>query len=297
MPVTTRILNPLVATARSERPGHGRRSPLPSGPLPMHHPLSALRSLGTARPYRSAGRAFLRRIYPLSAEPFLARLPQAGLAELTARYGPGGTVPAALRVDGTPAQWPKYLDAPRWLRLNLRRVHDLGLHRGRPGLRILDLGSGAGYFLFLCRELGHQGVGMDVPEPAFYGEMFSLLGLRRVVAPVRPRVPLPPELVPADGGRFDLVTAFSIAFNGHLSPAPWGPAEWDLLLADLRTRFLTPGGRVYLDLNPEPPDGAFMPPTLRAFFQARGAVVDRSKVDFRPLRPGPAAVIARPFMI
>jgi hypothetical protein len=83
------------------------------------------------------------------------------------------------------------------------------------------------------------------------------------------------------GGRFDLISAFSIAFNGHKTAQVWGPGEWEFLLNDLRERFLLPGGRIYLDLNPEP-DGSFMTPELRAFFLARGAQLDRrSKLLFR----------------
>ena len=81
-----------------------------------------------------------------------------------------------------------------------------------------------------------------------------------------------------------MVTAFSIAFNGHKSADVWGPAEWDFLLNDLRDRFLVPGGRIYLDLNPER-DGEFMTPVLREFFLGRGAQIDRrSKLLFDPLK-------------
>ena len=179
--------------------------------------------------------------------------------------------------------WAKYLDAERWLKLNIRRAQDIGLDRAPRPLRILDLGSGAGWFLFVCKRLGHTGLGIDVPEPLFYGEMFDKLGLRRVVAPVDAQTPLPAALL-ADG-KFDLVTAFSIEFNKHAPWGMWRGPDWDSLLGDLRERFLLPGGRVYFDLNPNY-DGEFMTPDMAEVFQRRGASVDRrSKLTFDPVQP------------
>ena len=224
--------------------------------------------------YRSLWRGLQRALHPLPVSRFLRHVDQRAMAALAAKHE------SAL----LPGQnWTKYFEAERWLKLNIRRAQDIKLDRAkkRP-LRVLDLGSGAGYFLFVARELGHTGIGLDVPEPAFYGDIFRQLGLERVEARIEARQPLPPELLA--GGRFDLVTAFSIAFNGHKSPALWGPAEWDFLLNDLRDRFLLPGGRIYFDLNPEH-DGSFMTPELRAFFLRRGASMDRrSKLLFDPVK-------------
>ena len=73
-----------------------------------------------------------------------------------------------------------------------------------------------------------------MPHPAFYGEIFAALGLQRVVAPVDAQKPLPEELLA--GGKFDLVTAFSIEFNKHAPWGMWKAADWDYLLNDLRER-------------------------------------------------------------
>ncbi len=224
--------------------------------------------------YLSIWRGFKRAIHPQPVRKFLRHIDQPAIAALGERHAP------SLRPG---ENWIKYSNASRWLKSNIRRTQDLGIDRAKPGLRILDLGSGAGYFLFVCKHLGHpDSMGLDVPEPAFYGEVFDQLGLRRVAAPIRAYEPLPEALLA--GGKFDFVTAFSIAFNGHKSPALWGPAEWDFLLNDLRDRFLLPGGRIYFDLNPEY-DDTFMTPELREFFLRRGAKLDRrSKLLFDPLR-------------
>ncbi len=232
-----------------------------------------LAKLLEADAYRSAWRGVRRALHPLPVRRFLRRIDGSAMAALAARHE-GSLLPGQ--------NWTKYFDAQRWLKLNIRRAQDIGLDRAKRPWRVLDLGSGAGYFLLVCRELGHSGIGLDVAEPAFYGDIFTQLGLERVVWRIEAREPLPEPLLA--GGKFDLVTAFSIAFNGHKSAQVWGPAEWDFLLNDLRERFLAPGGRIYFDLNPEP-DGTFMTADLRAFFLRRGAQIDRrSKLLFDPLR-------------
>ena len=235
--------------------------------------IDKIAKLGDPGSYRSMWRGLQRALHPLPVRRFLDRIDRPALAALGQRH-------ESALLPGH--NWTKYFDAERWLKLNVRRAQDIRLDREKRPVRVLDLGSGAGYFLFVARELGHPGVGLDVPEPAFYGDIFAQLGLERVVARIEAREPLPETLLA--GGKFGLVTAFSIAFNGHKSERLWGPAEWDFLLNDLRDRFLAPGGRIYFDLNPEH-DGTFMTPELREFFLRRGARIDRrSKLLFDPLR-------------
>ncbi len=232
-----------------------------------------IRKAFTAEGMLSVRRGIQRAIHPQPVSKFLGHLDPAVMQELAAKHG-------HLMQPGE--NWAKYLDAARWLKLNIRRAQDIGVDRVRRPLRVLDLGSGAGWFLFVCKHLGHEGLGIDVPHPAFYGEIFEALGLQRVVAPVDAQKPLPDELLA--GGKFDLVTAFSIEFNKHAPWGMWQAADWDYLLNDLRDRFLQPGGRVYFDLNPNY-DGQFMTPDMAALFQRRGASVDRrSKLMFDPLR-------------
>ncbi len=221
----------------------------------------------------SVRRGIGRLLHPQPVSKFLRHIPPAAMDAHLAKYG-------HLMQPGE--NWAKYLDAARWLKLNIRRAQDLRLDREKRALRILDLGSGAGYFLFVAKQLGHGGMGIDVPHPELYGAMFDTLGLQRVVAPVEAQKPLPDALL-ADG-KFDLVTAFSIEFNKHAPWGMWKAADWDYLLTDLRDRFLNPGGKIYFDLNPNY-DGQFMTPDMAEVFQKRGASVDRrSKLTFDPVK-------------
>jgi len=51
---------------------------------------------------------------------------------------------------------------------------------GAGDKRFSDIGSGAGYFLYICQWLGihHR---LDIDDVPMYGEMFQALGLKRVL--------------------------------------------------------------------------------------------------------------------
>jgi len=175
-------------------------------------------------------------------------------------------------VDDPGEDWPKYLDLPRWIDINIRRIRDVELDIVTRK-RILDLGCGAGYFAYIAQLLGHEVVGLDLDDLPMFAESTRLLGVRRVIWRVQPFVPLP-DL----GDKFDLVTAFMICFNNHKQPDLWGVPEWEFFLDDL-SRHLTPRGRVWLELNREY-DETFYTPQLREFFESLGAKIDNHRVVF-----------------
>jgi SAM-dependent methyltransferase len=223
-----------------------------------------IRKLADPAVVMSGRRAVGRIVHPLPVNRFMSQIDQSELRRIQQTYGVPGS-----------RQWPKYVEAERFLKVNIRRVQDIGLDR-MPPQRILDLGSGAGYFLFVNRVLGHTGLGVDIDNCPLFPEMFKLFGLRRLIHRIEKLKPLPET-----GAEYDWITAFSISFAGAGQPTPWGIAEWDYFLQDAR-RHLRAGGRIYLDLNPRA-DGSFYSKELREFFTAQGAVIDRrSKLLFPP---------------
>jgi SAM-dependent methyltransferase len=213
--------------------------------------------------YRRAWRRAERFIHPLPLEPLYAKIDPTRLAELQARY--------ALSTE----HYAKYSDVRRWLRLNIVRAQDLKLHRC-SARSVLDLGCGGGFFLFILQKLGHTCLGLDIDEFPLFAELLQLFGVERRIWTIRPYEPLP-DL----GRRFDVITAFSIDFNRESKRDWWwGPAEWAFFLDDLK-RHLTPGGRIFLGLNPRN-DGEYYSPELREFFLSRGAAVERENVAFSP---------------
>ena len=170
------------------------------------------------------------------------------------------------------ADWPKYLDLDRWIGVNIKRIRQLELDVARPR-QILDLGCGAGYFLYIAQLLGHSGVGLDMDRLAMFREVTRLLGVCRIVQRIEAFRPLPNF-----GQKFDLITAFMICFNNHKMPGLWGVPEWEFFFDDL-AKHLKPRGRVWLELNQEY-DESFYTPQLKEFFQKRGAKVDEQKIIF-----------------
>ena len=153
----------------------------------------------------------------------------------------------------------------------MMRAIELGLDKSNAG-SVLDLGCGAGYFLYCCKFLGHQVHGIDQPGYDFYTDMFECLGLSRTSERIEAYTPLSPLQT-----RFDVVTAHQICFNGHRTNRLWGVNEWQFLLDDLKANVLTDGGIIALEFNEEPSIG-FYTTELRSFFESKSARIFRGRV-------------------
>jgi cyclopropane fatty-acyl-phospholipid synthase-like methyltransferase len=176
----------------------------------------------------------------------------------------------------------KYFDKRTWLRAKMMRAIELGLDRSDPA-SVLDLGCGAGYFLYCCKFLGHRVHGMDQPGYDFYTDMIDCLGLSRTSR----RIDAFKTLSPLDS-RFDVVTAHQICFNGHRTNNLWGVNEWEFFIDDLESNVLNEGGIIALEFNEEPSIG-FYTVELRRFFESKSARIFRGRVilpsDRRRSRP------------
>src|SRR5438309_9710026 len=113
--------------------------------------------------YRRAWRRAQRSIFRLPVEPLRVDIDEERLREIQQRYA------------GSPAGYAKYANVDPWLRLNRERVQDLKLHRSAPK-RVLDLGCGGGFFLFILKKLGHSVVGLDVKRVALFTELLERFG-------------------------------------------------------------------------------------------------------------------------
>lgn len=208
--------------------------------------------------YQRFWRRTQRSIFRLPLGPLRGRIDQRLLREIQQRYA------------GSAVEYAKYANVDRWLRVNRERVQDLKLHRS-ASKRVLDLGCGGGFFLFILKGLGHSVLGLDVDNFPLFGELLGLFGVPRVVWTIKAFEPLPDP-----GKKFDWITAFAINFNlDHSTGRRWGPAEWDFFLRDLQ-RHLAPGGKIFFALNPSDYDV----PELRDFFISRGAKVERERIFF-----------------
>jgi SAM-dependent methyltransferase len=176
---------------------------------------------------------------------------------------------------GSP-QINRFEDVVYWIGINVERAQDLWLDRAPP-LRILDIGSGAGYFLYVCKFFGHDVLGFDTDNEPLFRATTALLNVPRIIGQVERQTPLP------DLGKFDLVTAHRICFHriGKVRDrVEWSTADWEFFINDVRTNLLNEGGRILLDFNPRPDGSSFFSSELRELFLSQGARIFRSKALF-----------------
>jgi len=178
--------------------------------------------------------------------------------------------------------YSKYLDLRKWFCQKLTYVYLVGLHRSRP-LKILDLGTGPGYFPYLCALFGHEVQALDLDTVPMYNDLCRFLRVKRTTWRINSFQPLPNL-----GTRFDLITAFMIKFNQHDLPDEWSVKEWEFMLHDLQTNQLNPNGRIFLDFN-TCRDGTWFHDSLIKFFVSRSARVYRCHVDING--PPPNGVV------
>ena len=170
----------------------------------------------------------------------------------------------------------------------MMRVIELGLDKSAQA-SVLDLGCGAGYFLYCCKYLGHSVHGIDLPDYEFYRDMIALWGVSRTGFRIEAY-----KNLPALNKRFDFVTAHQICFNGHKTEGLWGVDEWDFFINDLEEHFLNPGGVIALEFNEEPSIG-FYTSEVRKYFESKFARIFRGRVILSRdnLRSQPAPATSR----
>ncbi|MDC0222866.1 hypothetical protein OAK29_01970 [Gammaproteobacteria bacterium] len=178
------------------------------------------------------------------------------------------------RIDKDDLTERKYLNYRFWSKECLIRYYRLNLHKVGHSLRVLDLGTGFGFFPHICNELGHQAECLDSPESELYREITEAFDLKRYEEAIHAfkRIDLN-----GSSNKFDLVTAFMICFNNHKSPDLWNIDEWQFFILDLYKNHLNENGSIYLSFNQEE-NGIFFDSGLEEFFKKNSYVVDGNNV-------------------
>lgn len=168
----------------------------------------------------------------------------------------------------------KYLNYIFWSKECLIRFYRLNLHKKGSSIRVLDLGTGFGFFPYICNELGHQAECLDSPDSDLYREITETLKLKRYEETIHAFQPI--EL---NGGssKYDLVTAFMICFNNHKSPGLWGTDEWKFFILELYRNHLKEDALIYLSFNQEE-NGMFFDPSLEKFFKDNSYKINTNNV-------------------
>src|SRR5881394_4305515 len=144
---------------------------------------------GLASARKHTRRFFEPTRFPLETSRIIETIDGPNFQQIRQRYA----------VEDPGEDWPKYLDLDRWIEINIRRIREIELDLTRPK-RILDLGCGAGYFLYIAQLLGHSGLGLDMDRLSMFREVTRLLGVRRIVQRIQAFRPLPDF-----GQKFDLI--------------------------------------------------------------------------------------------
>ena len=227
--------------------------------------LSVVRRYSLRLAFSSAWMRIRMKFWPLPLQRHLRKIDETAVEDIRRRCYENKEM-------GASTQGLKYLNFRKYLPVNVRRVQELGLDKAAPK-RILDLGSGAGYFLFACKNFGHDCLGLDTDYVPAYAAMMQSMEIPRVTWRIEPF-----EALPDTGEKFDLITAFQMLFNRRQPSGRWEAAEWDFFLRDLLAR-LKADGSIFLRFNLEHKD-CYITQELAEFFHARGGVVRRTSVHF-----------------
>ena len=170
--------------------------------------------------------------------------------------------------DFSKQSYTKYLNLKKYLHRAVVRVYQLDLP-SENSLDILDIGTGTGYFPYVCEYFGHHCYCIDVDDIDMYNQITKYLQLRRVVHEIKAL-----ELLPVLPKRFDIITAHATNFNKYtrfLHCDAWGVQEWTFFMEDLRNNQLKKLGRIHLQINAGK-DNIYFSEAVQSYFKEIGYV-------------------------
>ena len=168
--------------------------------------------------------------------------------------------------------YSKYLNIKPWFMDNLWRCYILGLNNSK-NKNILDIGTGNGYFPFICKKYGHTVRTIDIASNPLFNSLIELLEIPRREISVRSN-----EALPAFDVKFDLITGFHTYFNGHRTENVWTSTEWHFFLRDLKENHCNSNASAYFIINKEPDSMNILEDELREYFISIGSEIDGDRV-------------------
>lgn len=172
--------------------------------------------------------------------------------------------------------YSKYLNVKPWLLDNIWRAYMLGLNKKGPAKTILDIGTGNGYFPYVCMFYGHKVRTIDVGFNPIFNELIAYLNIPRREYAVKAF-----EEIPEFDVKFDVVTGFHTYFNGHRTKELWGIKEWDFFLRNLKQNLCNEGAEAFFIINKEHDTNSCYTSELLEYFLQKGAEIDDNRVYFK----------------
>ena len=130
--------------------------------------------------------------------------------------------------------YKKYLNLDYFIMLHLQFYFSTGLFYQR-NRSVYDIGTGPGYFPYICRFFGHDTGSMDMLGVVLNDNIIAHLGLDRTEHMIMAYEPLPKPK-----SKYDFITARDTCFNHHKpSRDPWSLDEWKFLLNDIAVNYAT----------------------------------------------------------
>lgn len=138
----------------------------------------------------------------------------------------------------------KYYNLPVHIAHAVWQAKQLGLYHSKPGLRIVDLGTGFGYFPLVCDSIGHTATGLDWDRWKVYEGISHDIRIDRLEWVVTPDQPMP-----VFGAPVDVVTAFRPVFYYEFEDdSLWNEEKWSRFFTMIG-RQLAANGLVYIGEN------------------------------------------------
>ena len=138
-------------------------------------------------------------------------------------------------------QTNRYFNGPieKWIREKLAVVYWLGLHQCSEK-RVIDLGTGAGWFVYICKKFGHESYGTDILNRPEYEAGYRFLNINIIG-----KLSYPMEKICLEE-QFDYITTMR-SFIGQ-RPRSWTKDEWKFFFEDMQN-YLKENGALYISCN------------------------------------------------
>jgi hypothetical protein len=116
-------------------------------------------------------------------------------------------------------------------------VAEANIQSSPPKYNILDLGTAAGHVPYICKQLGHDCLGLEKANENWMREMADLMDIKRVEYEITPDKKM-------EFGKFDYILAFNVTFDYK-----WETKDWKVFVNNLVSNNLNDGGKLFFILN------------------------------------------------